>query len=122
MILKPKQKYTLIRSSGIDISLGCMIARVSRSGYHKWFLSADKPGRDHADYLAIKEIFDTGKKKYGFRTIHMKLLAQGILMNHKKISRIMQKYGLMVAIRRKNPYKTLNKCPIKYIWRYSMFL
>ena len=37
----------------------------------------------------------------------MKLEEQGRLMNHKKISRIMRKYGLRVKIRRTNPYKAL---------------
>lgn len=37
----------------------------------------------------------------------MKLAEQGVLMNHKKISRIMRKYNLKVKIRQINPYKAL---------------
>lgn len=33
----------------------------------------------------------------------------GMIMNHKKIRRIMQEYGLKTKIRRKNPYKLLAK-------------
>lgn len=32
-----------------------------------------------------------------------------VVMNHKKIIRIKQKYGLITSIRRKNPYKTIMK-------------
>jgi len=32
-----------------------------------------------------------------------------VIMNHKKISRIMGKYGLRVKVRRKNPYKAIMK-------------
>lgn len=107
MILRPKQKYRLIRVCGIDVSLGCLIAQVSTSGYYRWRRQAEADPADHSDYLVIKEIFDNGKKKYGFRTIKMKLLEQGMVMNHKKIVRIMKKYGLQTKIRRKNPYKAI---------------
>lgn len=51
-------------------------------------------------------MFDRGKKKWGIRTIHMKLRdEQGITMNHKKIERIMNKYHLVTKVRKKNPHK-----------------
>lgn len=91
------------------MSVGCSIAKVSRSGYHKWLIHADEPEKDHGDYLLIKEIFDEGKSKYGFRTVLMKLSDKGILMNHKKVSRIMRKYDLITKVRRRNPYKMIMK-------------
>jgi transposase InsO family protein len=39
----------------------------------------------------------------------MELSGQGIVMNHKKIRRIMNKYGLFCGIRKKNPYKNMMK-------------
>lgn len=39
----------------------------------------------------------------------MKLNDDGINMNHKKISRIMNKYNLITKIRRRNPYKMIMK-------------
>lgn len=87
----------------------CAIAKVSTSGYYKWLKRADEPEKDRDDYLLIKEIFDSGKAKYGWRTIQMKLLEKRLIMNHKKIIRIMKKYNLITKIRRKNPYKTIMK-------------
>ena len=92
MILRPKQKYRLIRACGIDVSLGCLIAQVPTSGYYRWRKQAHAVNADHRDYLVIKEIFAAGKNKYGLRTIKVKLLEQGVVMNHKKIVRIMKKY------------------------------
>ena len=62
---------------------------------------ADEPDKDYPDYLKIKEVFDKGKCKYGWRSLKMRLPN----MNHKKIQRIMRKYGLVAKVRRKNPYK-----------------
>ena len=76
----------------MSIKLLCNIAQVSRSGYYKWVKRAEEPENDYDDYLLIKEIFERGKPKYGFRTIKMKLQEdKKIVMNHKKIQRIMKK-------------------------------
>lgn len=94
----------------MDIKVLCEIGQVSRSGYYKWLKDFDKPDKDADDYLIIKEIFESGKKKLGWRSIQMKLFNEKkIVMNHKKISRIMNKYHLFVKIRRRNPYKAMAK-------------
>jgi transposase InsO family protein len=60
--------------------------------------------------LLIKEVFEQGKKKLGWRSVQMALRNKhGITMNHKKIRRIMKIYNLQCKIRRKNPYKAIMK-------------
>lgn len=104
----PKQKFQLISTIKGDIAMLSIIANVSRSGYYKWNKVGN--GRDYDDYVLIKEIFDRGKGKYGWRTIQMKLWSEkGIRMNHKKIQRIKKEYGLVTKIRRVNPYKAIMK-------------
>ncbi len=83
----------------------CQLADASRSGYYKWLRIADLPDKDHCDYLKIKEVFNKGKGKYGWRGIKMRLP----LMNHKKIQRIMRKYDLVTKVRKRNPYKAIMK-------------
>ena len=83
---------------------------MSRSGYYRWLQRADEPDRDYADYRLVKELFDKGRGKYGWRTIKMKLEStKNVLMNHKKISRLMKKFHLVAKIRRLNPYKAILK-------------
>lgn len=70
----------------------------------------DKPDKDRDDYLLVKEIFDKGKQKYGWRQVKMQLKRQkNVIMNHKKIIRIKNKYGLFTKIRRKNSYRAIMK-------------
>ena len=83
----------------------CGLADSSRSGYYKWLTRADGPDKDYDDYLKVKEVFDRGKSKYGWRSLKMRLPA----MNHKKIQRIMRKYGLVAQVRKRNPYKQIMK-------------
>ena len=94
----------------MEVSLLCEIAGVSSSGYYQWSKYADQPDRDDDDYLLIKELYDQGKGKYGWRTIKMKLKTNhGLVMNHKKIQRIKNKYRLFTKIRKINPSKALMK-------------
>lgn len=83
----------------------CELAEVSKSGYYEWLKSADDLDKDYKDYLTIKEVFDQGKGKWGWRNIKMRLPD----VNHKKIQRIMRKYDLIAKVRRKNPYKQIMK-------------
>jgi len=99
-----------MRGLPMDVKILCNITNVSRSGYYRWLKNADKPDKDYEEYLLIKEIFEKGKRKWGWRTIQMKLFSnKQIIMNHKKIIRIKNKYHLFTKIRRTNPYKAIMK-------------
>lgn len=88
---------------------------MSRSGYYKWLkVRHRQPEPDHEDYLLIKAVFDSGRAKYGFRTIQMKLSAHGIRMNHKKILRIKKKYRLVTTVRRMNPYRHITNKALEH--------
>ena len=45
----------------------------------------------------------------GRRGIHMSLLHMGVLMNHKKITRLMKKFNLFCPIRKANPARRMAK-------------
>lgn len=117
---RPATKFELIReltqSDGpaVPVKELCEIAEVSRSGYYRWL--AAEPARlqreldDYANYLLIKEIFLGKRRRAGYRVMKMNAERQhGITMNHKKIRRIMKKYGLVTIIRGKNYRKQVAK-------------
>ncbi len=92
----------------------CKIANVSASGYYK-FLSNFRARRikEHKD-LKSKEIilkaFNYRGYKKGSRSIKMILENKfHIIMNRKKIQRIMRKYNITCPIRKANPYKRIAK-------------
>ncbi len=113
--LRPCQQFAIIKKLGGNLKLLCGIARVSRAGYYKWLKGQGKQPKDYEDYLLVKKIFDQGKGKWGWRTIQMHLKDDyGIIMNHKKIERIKNDYGLITKIRRKNPYKAMLKKTLEH--------
>lgn len=97
----------------LTVSDLCSIAGVSRSGYYSWMSRADKRRereiRDYEDFLLILEAYRFRGYDKGVRGIYMRLLHMGIRMNHKKIRRLMHKYGLYCPIRKANPYRRMAK-------------
>jgi transposase InsO family protein len=70
----------------------CAALEISQRTYYKYRNSEDK---DYYDYLIIKEIFDESKGTYGYRRICEGLLIKyGVIFNHKKVKRIMNKYNI----------------------------
>lgn len=106
-------------SSKYRIRILCDIARVSLSGYYA-FRNRKKEMRTQEDWerwdlQIIQQKVVQGRSKYGYRTVTMKLMQDGIrwsnglYMNHKKVLRLMKKYHLLAKIREKNPYKQIQK-------------
>ena len=70
----------------------CEVLEISKSNYYKY---KDFEDSDYSDYRIIKKIFDKSRRTYGYRRITYELKDKGIIMNHKKVLRIMSKYGLI---------------------------
>ena len=68
-----------------------------------------KEYRDKNDYEIIKEIALKSKRKDWYRMITMKLFNSWNKMNHKKVHRIMKEYNLLSIVRKRNPYKNMEK-------------
>ena len=68
-----------------------------------------KEKKDEADFLLILEAYNYRGYSKGWRSIRMRLLHIGVLMNHKKIQRLMKKFNLVCPIRKANPYRRMAK-------------
>jgi len=110
LIKQVLQKYRL---KGMTRYL-CQLAEVSRSGYYRWLLAEEhRRQQDHTDeqdFQLIKSHFDFLGGKAGALVIKMRLeRIDGIVMNHKKIRRLMRKYRLVAKVRQLNPYRKMAK-------------
>ncbi len=88
---------------------------MSRSGYYRYiseeasqkrFLQEQK---DREAFALIKQAYDFRGYAKGYRSICMRLVRMGTPMNHKKVIRLMKKYGLFCPIRKANPYRRMAK-------------
>lgn len=99
----------------LTVSMLCEIAHVSRSGYYNWVASKKnrdlKEEQDRKDFEIILIAYNYKSYNKGARGIYMRLLHMDppIIMNVKKIRRIMKKYNLFCPIRKANPYRRIAK-------------
>lgn len=85
----------------------CDVLKISPKTYYKY---RNKEDPDYYDYLIIKEIFDESKGTYGYRRIVDGLFQKyGVIMNRKKVLRIMKKYNIQAEYVRKAKIKHKNK-------------
>ena len=101
------------KSKSLTVVALCEIAGVSTSGYYNWVNSQDnrdkKEAHDREDFELILEAYNFRGYKKGVLSINMRLLHMGIVMNPKKIRRLMRKYNLFCPIRKPNPYRQMAK-------------
>lgn len=93
----------------------CSLAGVSRSGYYAWKKAAGarkaQEEQDRRDFDLILSAYKVRGYSKGAKGIHMRLLHMDppIVMNLKKIRRLMEKYNLVCPIRKANPYRRMAK-------------
>ena len=121
MMDKPDKKFELIHEivskedNVLSITELCRIAGVSRSGYYRWVNAEDmrqtRERQDQEEFSLILQAYQFRGYAKGIRGIHMRLLhlPEPIVMNVKKIQRLMRKYGLHCPIRQANPYRRMAK-------------
>lgn len=103
------------KGNALSVIMLCDIAGVSRSGYYRWVSAEakrnEKEEQDRADFEIILEAYKHRGYNKGARGIYMTLLHQEppIVMNIKKIRRLMKKYSLNCTIRKANPYRRMAK-------------
>ncbi|MFA6866992.1 MAG: DDE-type integrase/transposase/recombinase [Clostridia bacterium] len=117
----PSVKFGIIKemtsrdNNLLNIDYLCKIAGVSRSGYYKWLHSSNNRLKsllqDEKDFEIILEAYKFRGYFKGARSIYMRLLHHNppIIMNVKKIRRLMDKFNLYCPIRRVNPYRQMGK-------------
>ena len=99
----------------LNVRMLCDIARVSRSGYYRWLKAKDireaKESQDREDFELILQAYNHRGYDKGARGIYMNMLhwEPPVVMNLKKIRRLMKKYGLFCPIRKANPYRRMAK-------------
>jgi transposase InsO family protein len=85
---------------------------VSVCGYYKWKAGSEKRDPDLGVYEEIRAIKSGYKESYGYRKVaHEVNKTRVVKINHKKIYRVMVKYGLLSKIRRKKSsnYRKFNE-------------
>ncbi len=79
----------------------CELATVSRAGYYRHMAEKVPEEEEMAVRSAIQEIFLQHKRRYGRRRITAELRHRGLVVNHKRVGRLMREDNLLAIQRRK---------------------
>ncbi len=102
--IKPQEKALIVRELGKKhkISLLLKLSKLSKSTYYDIARNYEKrQSKDEEMFDLINRIFLKHNKKYGSPRMTIELRNSGILINEKKVARIMHKYHLNAAPRLK---------------------
>jgi transposase InsO family protein len=105
VIYRHKEKYS--------ISEMCRFLKVSRSGYYDFVNRLDIPAKDLPLAELIRECQLETKQTYGYRRVNIWLERHGVHHNPKTVLRVMRKYNLLSAIRRRK-YRNYSQALHKY--------
>jgi putative transposase len=98
-IKEMKEEYPLVEL--------CSIADVSRAGYYKWIATAEaRKARAERDVFLKEHILAIHRLRpyFGYIRMHTALGKEGLVVNHKKVRRLMRELGIRSVIRKKRPF------------------
>ena len=119
--MKASVKYRVIHrfKDKYNVRDMCIFFGVSRSGYYAWTKKVDKEDPDKQIGELIRDCQKKTRQTYGYRRVQIWLLREfGLVMNHKAVLRVMNKYNLLSKSRRKR--KWMQNC--ESIHKYTNLL
>jgi putative transposase len=94
------------KAAGFPVTAACAAAGVSTSGYYDWGAreAAGPTPRQVADgelVALMRELFDEAEGNYGVPRMYKALRKAGIVVNRKKVRRLMRRHGMAGRHRRR---------------------
>jgi transposase InsO family protein len=82
---------------GLTIERMCVLARVSRAGFYRW-LTAEGPVEEEMEVrAAIHAVVLEHRHRYGYRRVSRELRRRGLVVNHKRVARLMREDNLLAV-------------------------
>jgi len=87
------------KAAGFPVTAACAVAEVSTSGFYDWCAREAAPPTPRevaeADLVELmREIFDAADGNYGVPRMHRELRSGGVIVNVKRVRRLMRLHGM----------------------------
>jgi len=97
----------------LSVEQMCVLAQVSRAGYYRWLKRKQPRTEENAVRAAIQEIALEHHRRYGYRRIAVALRDRGMMVNRKRVLRMMQEDNLLAIRTRRFVPTTDSKHPFE---------
>ena len=81
----------------LSIERMCYLAQVSRAGFYRYFGRGWQGEEEVALRSAVQNVVIEHRWRYGYRRVAAELRTQGMMVNHKRVARIMREDNLLVV-------------------------
>jgi putative transposase len=85
------------RQGSLSIERMCQLVQVSRAGFHRSLREQGPVQEEMEVRSAIQQIAVEHRRRYGYRRISAELRRRGMLVNHKRVARIMREDNLLAV-------------------------
>jgi putative transposase len=107
------------KAEGFPVTAACEAAGVSTSGYYDWCARqkagpTERQGAEAELVALMGEIFDAADGNYGVPRMHRELRRAGVVVNKKKVRRLMRTHG-MIGRHRRRQVRTTFPGPDGYV-------
>jgi len=85
------------RQGGLRIERMCQLAQVSRAGFYRSLQGSQPVEETMLVRAEIQEIALAHRRRYGYRRITAELRRRGLLVNHKRVARLMREDNLLAV-------------------------
>src|SRR4029077_1069099 len=82
---------------GLSIERMCELAPVSRAGFYRWLQEPEAGEGKKEGGWVIQQIAIDHRRRYGYRRISAELRRRGVLVNHKRVLRIIREDNLLAV-------------------------
>jgi transposase InsO family protein len=95
----------MIKAAPISVNKACKAFEVSKQAFYKWKKQEHLYNEDNEILLTMQSIA-AEFPKYGYRRVTYALRRDGVVVNHKKVRRIMKENNLLVRRKKSKPITT----------------
>ncbi len=110
-----KVVFPLVRelaNDGFSVAVTCRVLGVRRQGFYEWCSGVNSPRVEENELLLkhIERIHVESRGTYGWPRVHAEL-ALGMVVNHKRVARLMREVGIQGLHRRRR-----RGCTVRDLW------
>ena len=103
----------------LSIERMCHLAQVSRAGFYR-SLQAQQPQQAELEVRsAMQQIVLEHRRRYGYRRVTAELRRRGLLVNHKRVARLMREDNLLAVQPRAFVVTTESKHEFEVYFEFS---
>ena len=112
-----REKAVLVKrtSERLGVTAGRLlpVVGIARGTYHYQLNAMKRPDKDSGLLELVREAFENGKRRYGYKRVHLELKSMGVRASAKRVMRLTARHGLAPLFKSAKRYGSYKGEPAK---------